>query len=127
MLLYKNMLLEEDGQKQAALDHLEARQGEIVDALLLLEKRAQLLRELGRYTDAEPIYRQLLRRNGGEPRSQRPQLVRPCCVGTDPVTHLREGRALPIGSSPDVDSDMEWNQYFEIQKLQHLKRLIQSL
>jgi len=63
MLLYKNMLLEEDGQLQAALDHLDKHKSEIVDVLCWLEKRAQLLRELGRHDEAEPIYRQLLKRN----------------------------------------------------------------
>lgn len=63
MLLYKNMLLEEDGQLQEALDHLESCEKDIVDRLFWLEKRAQLLRQLNRHADAEPLYRQLLKRN----------------------------------------------------------------
>jgi len=63
MLLYKNMLMEEGGQTQEALDHLEQCKEHIVDGLFLNEKRAGLLRQLGRHEEAEPIYRQLLRRN----------------------------------------------------------------
>lgn len=63
MLLYKNMLLEEDGLKQEALDHLESCAEHIVDGLFLKEKRADLMRQLGRTSEAEAIYRTLLRRN----------------------------------------------------------------
>jgi len=63
MLLYKNMLMEEGGQLQAALDHLVASDNDIVDRLFILEKRAQLLRQLNRHDAAEPLYRQLLERN----------------------------------------------------------------
>jgi len=63
MLLYKNMLMEEGGQAQEALDHLEQCGEHIVDALFLKEKRADLLRQLGRHDEAEPIYKQVLHRN----------------------------------------------------------------
>jgi len=63
MLLYKAMLLEESGDQQGALEHLEKSEEQIVDKLFLLDKRAQLLRQLGRHADAESIYRGLLRRN----------------------------------------------------------------
>jgi len=63
MLLYKNLLLEESGKLEEALAHLEAQEALIVDRLVFLEKRAQLLRQLGRHADSEPLYRQLLRRN----------------------------------------------------------------
>ena len=43
MILYKNMILEED-ERQAALDHLEKHAEEIVDKLFLLEKRARAAR-----------------------------------------------------------------------------------
>ena len=63
MLLYKNMLLEEQGLKDECLEHLVKHEKEIVDGLCVLEKRAQLLRELGKFAEAEPLYRQLLKRN----------------------------------------------------------------
>ena len=63
MLLYKNMLLEESGTLDKALEHLDANEKDIVDKLFVLEKRASLLLGLGRHADAEPLYRQLLKRN----------------------------------------------------------------
>ena len=63
MLLYKNMMMEEAGKYQEALDHLEKHEAEICDKLFQQEKRAQLLLKLNRHAEAEPIYRNLLRRN----------------------------------------------------------------
>ena len=64
MLLYKNMLYEEGGELEEALSHLERSESEIVDKLCFHEKRAALLVQLGRYAEAEAIYRgTLLKRN----------------------------------------------------------------
>ena len=63
MLLYKNMMLEEVGKDQEALDHLEKHADEICDKLFHQEKRAELLLKLDRHAEAEAIYRNMLRRN----------------------------------------------------------------
>ena len=63
MLLYKNMMMQEDGMKQEALEHLDKHQKEICDVLCWMETRAQLLRELDRHDESSAIYKQLLKRN----------------------------------------------------------------
>ncbi len=62
-LLYRNMLLEETGNLDAALAHLKEIESGVVDKLAILEKRAQLLHDLGRFDEAEAVLRTLLRVN----------------------------------------------------------------
>ena len=63
MLLYKNLLLEESGDLPRALEHLEECESQLVDKLFYKHKRAELLLQLERYSEAEEVYRALLKRN----------------------------------------------------------------
>lgn len=60
MLLYKNLIIQEQGNDQATLAHLEKSEPLIVDKLSYREKRGELLRKVGRNSDAEAAYRELL-------------------------------------------------------------------
>ncbi|KAG0207111.1 N-alpha-acetyltransferase 16, NatA auxiliary subunit [Mortierella sp. GBA30] len=63
MLLYHNTLLEESGDFQAALDHLDSIEKLVCDRKSIKEKRAKYLFELGHLKDAESGYRALLALN----------------------------------------------------------------
>ena len=63
MLLYKNMMMREDGQHQEALEHLEKHEEAICDKLCFIESRGELMRELGRHDEARDIFRSLIARN----------------------------------------------------------------
>ena len=52
MLLYKNLLLEESGDLPRALEHLEECESRLVDKLFYKHKRAELLLQLERYSEA---------------------------------------------------------------------------
>jgi peptide alpha-N-acetyltransferase len=60
MLLYKNLIIQEQGNDQATLTHLEKCESLIVDKLSYREKRAELLLKVGRKKDAAAVYRELL-------------------------------------------------------------------
>jgi len=60
--MYKNMILEEMGDYDAALSHLDKSWGKIVDKLAAKEKRAFFLLKLGR-PEARNAYESLLERN----------------------------------------------------------------
>ncbi|KAF9128228.1 N-alpha-acetyltransferase 16, NatA auxiliary subunit [Mortierella sp. 14UC] len=60
MLLYHNTLLEEAGDLQAALDHLDTIERQVCDRKALKEKRAKFFLGLGRLAEAEAAYRDLL-------------------------------------------------------------------
>jgi tetratricopeptide (TPR) repeat protein len=60
MLLYKAQILEEQGNDEATLAHLDASEPLILDKLSYREKRGELLLKLGRAKEAEELYRQLL-------------------------------------------------------------------
>ena len=60
MLLYKNQIIQEQGNDQATLSHLEKSEALIVDKLSYREKRGELLIKLGRHSEAEAVYRELL-------------------------------------------------------------------
>ncbi|KAF9138665.1 N-alpha-acetyltransferase 16, NatA auxiliary subunit [Mortierella sp. GBA39] len=63
MLLYHNSMLEETGDFQAALDHLDTIEKHVCDRTALREKRARYLLALGRQEDAEKAYRGLVAHN----------------------------------------------------------------
>ena len=63
MLLFKNMLIEESGDTQRALDHLDASASQIVDKQGMKEKRGELLLLLGKWDDAAALYSSLLCKN----------------------------------------------------------------
>ncbi|KAF9438279.1 N-alpha-acetyltransferase 16, NatA auxiliary subunit [Entomortierella beljakovae] len=63
MLLYHNTLLEEVGDIQVALDHLDSIEKHVCDRRGLQEKRAKYLLALGRQSEAEAAYRALLSSN----------------------------------------------------------------
>ena len=63
MLLFKNMLIEESGDAQRALDHLDASASLIVDKQGMKEKRGELLLQLGMWDDADALYSSLLCKN----------------------------------------------------------------
>ncbi|KAI8800034.1 NMDA receptor-regulated protein 1-domain-containing protein [Cladochytrium replicatum] len=63
MMLYRNMIIEETGDFQRALDDLEANEKKILDKLTYREINARLLVKLGRISDAEQVYRGLLKLN----------------------------------------------------------------
>ncbi|KAI1315077.1 N-alpha-acetyltransferase 16, NatA auxiliary subunit [Mortierella claussenii] len=63
MLLYHNSLLEEAGDIQVALDHLNSIEKHVCDLKSIKEKRAQFLLTLGRQEEAEAAYRILIAHN----------------------------------------------------------------
>lgn len=63
LLLYKNMILVEKGELDAAFNHLEGSKKEIVDHLAFKERRAELLVKLGRLEESEQAYRDLIEYN----------------------------------------------------------------
>ncbi|KAF9083168.1 N-alpha-acetyltransferase 16, NatA auxiliary subunit [Mortierella sp. GBA35] len=63
MLLYHNTLLEEAGDLQVALDHLNSIEHQVCDRKAIKEKRAKYFLALGRLDEAEAAYRALLALN----------------------------------------------------------------
>jgi len=63
MLLFKNLIMEESGDLEGALKHLEEFEDKIVDKKSLLEAKARILVNLNRKEEGEKIYRQLFERN----------------------------------------------------------------
>eukprot|EP00742_Colponemidia_sp_Colp-10_P007680 GILJ01008278.1.p1 GENE.GILJ01008278.1~~GILJ01008278.1.p1 ORF type:complete len:869 (-),score=166.02 GILJ01008278.1:155-2761(-) len=63
LVLYKAMLLEESGDLQGLLDHLNSNESAVVDRLGMLELRAKTLLQMERREDAEAAYRALLKVN----------------------------------------------------------------
>ncbi|KAF9972234.1 hypothetical protein BGZ73_004674 [Actinomortierella ambigua] len=63
MLMYHNSILDEAGDKQVALNHLESIEKHVCDRRAVREKRAQYLMALDRYEEAEAIYRGLVKEN----------------------------------------------------------------
>jgi len=63
MLLFKNLIMEESGDLEGALKHLEQFEDKIVDKKSLLEARARILVKLGKKEEGEKIYMQLFDRN----------------------------------------------------------------
>lgn len=62
-VMYRNMIIAETGNTQAALDHLESACRQNLDRLAFLEARASYLAKLGRIEEAAQAYRVLLDRN----------------------------------------------------------------
>lgn len=62
-LLYKNMLLEEGGELEKAIAHLDEVEKHIVDKQTLNEQRASLLHRVGKYEEAEKVIRGLIKVN----------------------------------------------------------------
>lgn len=62
-VMYRNTIIAETGDIQAALDHLESACKQNLDRLAYLEARAGYLAKLGRKEDAAKAYRALLDRN----------------------------------------------------------------
>ncbi|KAI1320538.1 N-alpha-acetyltransferase 16, NatA auxiliary subunit [Mortierella claussenii] len=60
MLLYHNTLLEEAGEIQQALAHLEIIENQVCDRKAIKEKRAKFLLALGQLDEAQAAYRELL-------------------------------------------------------------------
>lgn len=63
LLLYHNTLLEEVGDFQVALDHLDTIEKQVCDRKAVKEKRAKYFLALGRLAEAEAAYRDLLALN----------------------------------------------------------------
>ncbi|KAF9116161.1 N-alpha-acetyltransferase 16, NatA auxiliary subunit [Mortierella sp. AM989] len=63
MLLYHNSLIQETGDSQAALDHLEAIEKSVCDKKSVKEKRAEYLLALGRGEEAKTAYDILIAHN----------------------------------------------------------------
>ncbi|KAF9930828.1 N-alpha-acetyltransferase 16, NatA auxiliary subunit [Linnemannia zychae] len=63
MLLYHNSMLEETGDTQAALEHLDSIEKHVCDRNALRERRAKYLFGLGRLEEAEKAYRELISHN----------------------------------------------------------------
>lgn len=60
LLMYQNMVIRESGQLTEALNHLDEYQAQICDKLSVSETRAELLLMLGRLSQAEQVYRELV-------------------------------------------------------------------
>ena len=63
MRCYELMLLIESGRKAEALTFIESQSKHIVDKVWLWQTKAELLIELNRSSEAQPIYTQLLNSN----------------------------------------------------------------
>ncbi|XP_047141006.1 N-alpha-acetyltransferase 15, NatA auxiliary subunit isoform X1 [Hydra vulgaris] len=63
MLLYQNMVLSEQGKIKESLQHLEKYENLITDKLKVSEIKASQHMQLGNFSVAEKIYRNLLKRN----------------------------------------------------------------
>ena len=61
LMLYRYLMLEEQGEIAAALNHLDNSRGQIVDKHAFSTKRAELLLYLKRFGEAEDSFRELLR------------------------------------------------------------------
>lgn len=58
--LYQNLLIEESGDLEKALAHLETIKDQVLDTLVWRQKKAELLLQLGRFEDAQAILEELL-------------------------------------------------------------------
>uniref|UniRef100_A0A0K8SFC9 N-alpha-acetyltransferase 15, NatA auxiliary subunit n=1 Tax=Lygus hesperus TaxID=30085 RepID=A0A0K8SFC9_LYGHE len=63
LLLYQNMVIQESGDLQGALNHLIESQTQICDLLSVEETLSQLYLKLGKFKEAEEQIRKLLKRN----------------------------------------------------------------
>ncbi|KRT84090.1 Anaphase-promoting complex subunit 3 protein [Oryctes borbonicus] len=63
LLLYQNLVIQESGELQHALTHLENSQDQIVDKLTLKENLGDLNLRLERYEKSAKYYEELIRRN----------------------------------------------------------------
>ncbi|TMW62563.1 hypothetical protein Poli38472_005181 [Pythium oligandrum] len=61
--LYQNMLIEESGDLEKALAHLEASKAMILDTLIWRQKKAEFLLRLDRFDEALALYEELLEIN----------------------------------------------------------------
>ena len=63
LLLYQNMVIQESGDSNAALEHLDKYEAQICDKLSLQETRGLNFIKCGKLNEAEKIYTELLQRN----------------------------------------------------------------
>ena len=63
LLMYQNMVIRASGDVHAALSHLELYEQAICDKISFKETKGRYLLQLGRLTEAESIYVELLKRN----------------------------------------------------------------
>merc|ERR1719427_651979 len=63
LLMYQNMVIRESGNMEAALRHLEEYESAICDKISLKEIKGKYLLSLGRLSEAETLYMELLKRN----------------------------------------------------------------
>lgn len=63
LLLYQNQILQESGNLEKALSHIEEYSTQIVDKLAVKETMGDLCLKLGRHSRALPIYTELIKRN----------------------------------------------------------------
>lgn len=63
LLLYQNTVLQEAGNLEEALLHLEKYEDQICDRLTVMETKANLLLKLHKYHEAEKVFRELINRN----------------------------------------------------------------
>jgi len=63
MLLYKNMLHQEAGNVQDALDHLDSCENDVVDKTSWKQSRGTALLQLGRFDEAKAVFDTLLKAN----------------------------------------------------------------
>lgn len=61
--MYQNLILQESGNLEKALSHIEEFSSQIVDKLAVKETMGDLCLKLSRFDDAIPIYVDLIKRN----------------------------------------------------------------
>jgi peptide alpha-N-acetyltransferase len=61
--MYHNWLIEETGDVEGALDHLNTIEAKVTDKRSVKEKRAHYLAQLGKVDEAESAYRLLISEN----------------------------------------------------------------
>jgi tetratricopeptide (TPR) repeat protein len=62
-VLYRNSIIEEEGDYERALEHLDSIYRSNLDRTAVMEARARFLLQLGRKEEAEAAYRELVERN----------------------------------------------------------------
>ncbi|XP_012285201.1 N-alpha-acetyltransferase 15, NatA auxiliary subunit [Orussus abietinus] len=63
LLLYQNMVIQESGESEQALKHLDKYSDQICDKVTVKETYGKLRLELGQYAEAEQVYKDLLNLN----------------------------------------------------------------
>lgn len=88
LLLYQNQILQESGNLEKALTHIQEFQSQIVDKLAVKEIMGELCLKLLRHDEAIPIYRDLIKRNPENTLYYRKYLEAKCVTNSEEIVDL---------------------------------------